>query len=214
MVEEIIFFVSGRITYDHRRPSEEEISWGNKLMLLPEIENFTLLAIESALYTTNKVAIPYPTYFHPSNESQVASWQETVRSMDRPWLFSFTGARRHMQTTSIRDHLIDQCTRSDECRLLQCNQGKNNCQSPTRIIKLFKHSKFCLQPTGDSFTRRSTFDSILSEEEVRERKVSIEEALLKYSKEQEPRYEVESVRDAFDIAIDGVIERVQRLKAT
>lgn len=124
MVEDIIFFVSGRITYDHRRPSEEEISWGNKLMLLPEIENFTLLAIESALYTTNEVAIPYPTYFHPSNESQVASWQETVRSMDRPWLFSFAGARRPMQTTSIRDHLIDQCTQSDECRLLQCNQGK------------------------------------------------------------------------------------------
>ncbi|KAF3330016.1 xyloglucan galactosyltransferase KATAMARI1 [Carex littledalei] len=257
------FFVSGRITNDHRRPSEEEISWGNKLMLLPEIENFTLLAIESALHTTNEVAIPYPTYFHPSDERQVASWQETVRPMDRPWLFSFAGARRPQQTTSIRDHLIDQCTRSDECRLLQCGHGKNDCYSPTRIIKLFKHSKFCLQPTGDSFTRRSTFDSILSgcipvffnpnsaytqymwhfpknyteysvfisEEEVREGKVSIEEVLLKYSKERvnemrenvismiprivykDPRYEVESVRDAFDIAIDGVIERVKRFKA-
>lgn len=71
----------------------------------------------------------------------------------------------------------------------------------------------------------------ISEEEVREGKVSIEEVLLKYSKEQvnemrenvismiprivykDPRYEVESVRDAFDIAIDGVIERVKRFKA-
>ncbi|KAJ4786728.1 Exostosin family protein [Rhynchospora pubera] len=258
------FFISGRITYDYRRPTEEEKSWGNKLMLLPETKNFTLLAIESAPFTTNEVAIPYPTYFHPSNMSQVESWQEKVRSMDRPWLFSFAGARRPMQSTSIRDHLINQCTQSDECRLVQCGYGKDNCHSPTRIIKLFKHSKFCLQPTGDSYTRRSTFDSILSgcipvffhpgsaytqymwhfpknysrysvfipEDEVREGKVSIEEVLSKYSEEQvremrenvvgmiarivykDPRcgLELEGYRDAFDVAIDGVIERVKRLK--
>jgi xyloglucan galactosyltransferase MUR3 len=256
------FFVSGRITYDYRRPTEEDMSWGNKLMLLPETKNFTLLAIESAPLTTNEVAIPYPTYFHPSSESEIASWVETVRSMDRPWLFAFVGARRPKQAMSIRDHLINQCAQSDECRLLQCSSGKHSCHSPTRIIKLFKHSKFCLQPTGDSFTRRSTFDSILSgcipvffhpgsaytqyiwhfpknhtkysvfiaEDEVREGKVSIEEVLLKYREEQvgemretvismiprilykDPRYGMESVRDAFDVAVDGVIERVKRLK--
>ncbi|KAJ3683952.1 hypothetical protein LUZ61_013116 [Rhynchospora tenuis] len=174
------FFISGRITYDYRRPTEEERSWGNKLMLLPETKNFTLLAIESAAFTTNEVAIPYPTYFHPSNESQVMSWQEMVRSMGRPWLFTFAGARRPNQNMSIRDHLINQ---------------------------LF-----------------------IPEDEVREGKVSIEEVLSKYSEEQvremrenvvrmipkivykDPRYELEGYRDAFDVAIDGVIERVKRLK--
>ncbi|KAJ3680782.1 hypothetical protein LUZ60_015271 [Juncus effusus] len=253
------FFVSGRVTYDYRRSIEND-GWGNKFMHLPDTQNITLLGIESIPYVNNEVAIPYPTYFHPANEGQILSWQKTVLSLDRPWLFSFAGARRPDQTESIRDHLIDQCSKSDECKFLDCDRV--HCHSPSRVMKLLQHSKFCLQPSGDSYTRRSTFDTILSgcipvffhpasaylqyiwyfpknytkysvfvsEEEVRNNKVSIEEILLRYSEDQvremrenvinmiprivykDPRYELNNVRDAFDVAIDGVIERVKRVK--
>lgn len=66
------FLVGGRISWDFRRKTDDDSDWGSKLMFLPESKNMTLLSIESSSWN-NDFAIPYPTYFHPSNNRQVTS---------------------------------------------------------------------------------------------------------------------------------------------
>ncbi|OIT28904.1 putative xyloglucan galactosyltransferase gt11 [Nicotiana attenuata] len=213
------FMIAGRITWDFRRGIEEDKAWGNKLMLLPEAQNMTILTIESSPWNRNDFAIPYPTYFHPSSDNDVF-------------------------------------------QLLECKDLHNKCNKPVHVMKLFQSSHFCLQPSGDSFTRRSTFDSILAgcipvfftpgsayiqyvwhlpkdftkysvlipEDDVRKKKVSIENVLSKIPRSQvatlreeviklipnvvyaDPRSRLESVEEAFDLAVKGVLERVDVMR--
>ncbi|XP_022761018.1 probable xyloglucan galactosyltransferase GT14 isoform X2 [Durio zibethinus] len=156
------FFVAGRIAWDFRRQTGNQSDWGNRLMSLPESMNMTMLSIESSSWS-NEFAIPYPTYFHPSSDSEVISWQKRVRSRKRRYLFSFAGAPRPTMNDSIRGEIINQCLASKKtCNFLDCRFGGNKCDTPVEVIKVFRDSIFCLQPPGDSYTRRSTFDSIMA----------------------------------------------------
>ncbi|TVU45789.1 hypothetical protein EJB05_05291, partial [Eragrostis curvula] len=99
-----------------------------RLLLLPELRNVTALVLESGpWHAATGVAVPYPTYFHPSRgAAEVASWQRAVRRARRPWLFAFAGARRRPRagdggdgsTTTLRDAVMEQCARSPRCGLL------------------------------------------------------------------------------------------------
>ncbi|CAN1254918.1 Probable xyloglucan galactosyltransferase GT12 [Linum perenne] len=154
------FFVSGRIAWDLHRSDDDDTHWGSKLMQLPESMNMTMLAIETTSQS-NEFAIPYPTYFHPSKARQVRKWQKIIRRSKRPYLFSFVGAPRANMTDSIRGEIIEQCLASGKkCKFLNCHSGK--CDSPVEVMGVFQNSVFCLQPGGDSYTRRSTFDSIVA----------------------------------------------------
>lgn len=77
----------------------------------------------------------------------------------RKALFAFVGAPRPELESSIRGKLIEQCQASSACKLLDCNSGGNNCAQPGTIMRVFQRSIYCLQPTGDFYTRRSAFDS-------------------------------------------------------
>ncbi|KMT00102.1 hypothetical protein BVRB_1g019260 [Beta vulgaris subsp. vulgaris] len=159
------FFVTGRLTWDFRRPTYMGPDWGSKLMKLPETRNMTLLTVDSSPYAYNDFAVPYPSYFHPSHDNEVLQWQEWVRKAKRSYLSAFAGAPRPNITTSIRGELISQCKNAstNHCKLVSCAPNdKVNCNSPDYIIKAFMMSDFCLQPPGDSGTRRSTFDAILA----------------------------------------------------
>lgn len=156
------FLVLGRITWDFRR-IDEKSQWGSKLMVLPESQNMTMMTIESSPWDKNDFAIPYPTYFHPSSDHQIYEWQEKMRKQRRRSLFCFAGAPRPGMQDSIRDEIMAQCTASRRrCRMMECKDDKNNCLKPANVMKMFQNSIFCLQPPGDSFTRRSSFDSILA----------------------------------------------------
>ncbi|CAN4086308.1 unnamed protein product [Withania somnifera] len=257
------FMIAGRITWDFRRGIEEDAAWGNKLMLLPEALNMSILTIESSPWNRNDFAIPYPTYFHPSTDNDVIQWQNRMRRLRRRVLFSFAGAPRPQLEDSIRSEIMGQCSDSrQKCRLLECKDLHNKCSKPVHVMKLFQSSIFCLQPSGDSFTRRSTFDSILAgcipvfftpasayvqyiwhlpkdytkysvlipEDDVRKKKVSIEKVLSKIPGQQvtamreeviklisnvvyaDPRSRLDTVEDAFDLAVRGVLERVDVMR--
>ncbi|KAK7859358.1 putative xyloglucan galactosyltransferase gt14 [Quercus suber] len=232
------FLVGGRIGWDFRRQTDDDSDWGSKLMLLPESNNMTLLSIEASSWN-NDFGIPYPTSFHPSK-----------------------GAPRPNSTVSIRGELIDQCRSSSTCNFLDCVHGPNKCEDPSKVMKAFQSSVFCLQPPGDSLTRRSIFDSILAGcipvffhqgsayaqyvwnlpknhttyslfiplNDLKEKKVLINETLLRVPKKEvlamreevkklipsiiyaDPRYRLESHEDAFDIAVKGVLERVEAVR--
>ncbi|KAI3905845.1 hypothetical protein MKW98_006479 [Papaver atlanticum] len=253
------FLVAGRITWDFRRLTEKDEDWGNKLMVLPEVRNISTLLIESSPLHRNDFGIPYPTYFHPSSDSEVYQWASMMRGQHRRFLFSFVGAPRPNNTRLIRNHLFEQCLASNECKLLDCKQGyKKPCDEPSNVMKVFQSSTFCLEPPGDSPTRRSAFDAILAgcipvffhpgfaytqytwflpqnytkysvyipEDQVRDGKVNIESILQRYSKEQirsmreevpkviyaDPRSKLDTIEDAFDISIKGVLQRVDKVR--
>lgn len=156
------FLVAGRINWDFRRDPKNESDWGNELLNLPESKNMTMLVIESSPWNNNDFAIPYPTYFHPSSDDDVFQWQNRMRRLKRRYLFSFAGARRPNLHESIRNEIIDQCLASRrKCRFLECDKTRK-CHKPEFLMKLFQNSIFCLQPPGDSYTRRSIFDAILA----------------------------------------------------
>ncbi|CAA0374186.1 unnamed protein product [Arabidopsis thaliana] len=259
------FFVTGRVGRDFRRVTDQDSDWGNKLMRLPEFENITMLSIETNS-RSNEFAVPYPTYFHPKSRTEVKRWQRQVTMMQRRYLFSFVGANRPKMEESIRGEIIRQCLASQgRCKFLDCDTSSKDCSDPVKVVEVFQDSVFCLQPPGDTPTRRSTFDSILagcipvffsvdsvynqykwyfpkdrtkysvyiSEEGVKNGKVSIEKLLANVSEEKisRMRNEVEKIipkiiytkpgevgpekiEDAFEIAVARVLERVSLFKMT
>jgi len=256
------FMVGGRVGYDFRRGSDKIEDWGTKLMFLPEASNISFLLIESCadkefpLYE-NEFAIPYPTYFHPSNDDDIFEWQRKMRNRKREYLFSFVGAPRPNSTSSIRNELIDHCQSSKSCKLVGNHFG-----DPVHVMDVFQNSVFCLQPPGDSFTRRSTFDSILAgcipvffhpqsaykqymwhfpknnssysvfipETDVKRKRVMINETLFNVQESEVldmreevirlipkivyryPSSRLETLEDAFDVAVKGVLRRIEKMK--
>ncbi|EOA29070.1 hypothetical protein CARUB_v10025326mg [Capsella rubella] len=156
------FFVTGRVGRDFRRATDQDSDWGNKLMRLPEFENITMLSIETNSWS-NEFAVPYPTCFHPKSRTEVKRWQRQVRMTKRRHLYSFAGAKRPQIKVSIRGEIIRQCLASQErCKFLDCNNQSRDCSDPVKVMEVFRDSVFCVQPPGDTPTRRSTFDSILA----------------------------------------------------
>ncbi|KAK1426755.1 hypothetical protein QVD17_15435 [Tagetes erecta] len=256
------FLVAGRITWDFRRLSEEETDWGNKLLFLPAAKNMSMLVVESSPWNANDFAIPYPTYFHPSKDAEVFAWQDRMMNLERKWLFCFAGAPRPDNPKSIRGQIIDQCKSSKVGKLLECDLGESKCHSPSSIMQMFQSSVFCLQPQGDSYTRRSAFDSMLAgcipvffhpgsaytqytwhlpknytkysvfipEDDLRKRNISIEERLSQIPQDQvrmmreevinliprliyaDPRSKLDSHKDAFDVSVQAIIDKVTRLR--
>ncbi|KAI5059852.1 hypothetical protein GOP47_0026171 [Adiantum capillus-veneris] len=160
------FLVTGKMSWDFRRPMDEESGWGNNLLELPALKNVSVLLIEKDTNRASHVehAIPYPTHFHPHKDSEVNEWQDSMRAKERVNLVAFAGANRPADSlgrSSIWAELMEQCRSSEFCKLLDCNEDESGCNSPSAIMKLFQESVFCLQPIGHLYTRRSVFDSIL-----------------------------------------------------
>ncbi|GMH28875.1 hypothetical protein Nepgr_030718 [Nepenthes gracilis] len=151
-------FVLGKITWDFRR--KEQTSWGTRLLEHEEMQNPMKLLIERQPWHLNEVAIPHPTFFHPRSDSETAAWQNKIMQAHRKSLISFAGAARPQATDSIRSILIQQCNSTQKCTFLDCK--KSVCSNPAAIVELFSGSEFCLQPPGDSPTRKSVFDSLVS----------------------------------------------------
>ncbi|KAL4380271.1 probable xyloglucan galactosyltransferase GT14 [Arachis hypogaea] len=155
------FVISGRISWDFRRQHNTLSDWGSNFRFLPESMNMSMLAVEGSSWN-NDYAVPYPTSFHPLKESEIVEWQRKIRNRERPHLFTFTGAPRPEIEDSIRGKVIQHCRSSRACKFIDCSYGKEKCEDPVNVIMEFGDSVFCLQPPGDSYTRRSIFDSMVA----------------------------------------------------
>ncbi|KAF7074818.1 hypothetical protein CFC21_079637 [Triticum aestivum] len=258
------FLVAGRTGFDFRRSNNMNPSWGTDLLNMPGGREMSVLVLEvSRVPHSREYAVPYPTYFHPRSDADVRRWQDRVRGLERRSLIAFVGAPRPDNPYNIRQQIIAQCEASDVCRLLGCGFGTSQCHTPGNIMRLFQRATFCLQPPGDSYTRRSAFDSMVAgcipvffhpvsaylqywwhlpvhhetysvfipEDDVRSRNVSIEAVLRAIPPETvermrdevikmiprlvyaDPRSKLETVKDAFDIAVEGIIDKVARARA-
>ncbi|CAA6673602.1 unnamed protein product [Spirodela intermedia] len=155
------FIVLGRISWDFRRSGED--GWGGSFLYMPEMENVTRLLIERNPWDYFDVGVPYPTGFHPMTPADVTAWQAFVLSRRRETLFSFAGGNRSRIKGDFRGVLLEHCARAPAgmCRSVDCSGWR--CSNRTaETLNLFLGSVFCLQPRGDSFTRRSTFDCMVA----------------------------------------------------
>nr|CAB3468254.1 unnamed protein product [Digitaria exilis] len=162
------FMVASKTTWMFRRKeSGDDQGCGNSFLEQPESRNMTVLTYETDIWERPRrgyFPVPYPSYFHPSSAGEVATWQARLRATSRSWLFAFAGARRPNGTLPIRDRIFDACDGSDgRCGMLDCGGGHVSCRrSPRKVVSLFVSSRFCLQPPGDSFMRRSAVDAVMA----------------------------------------------------
>lgn len=257
------FLTLGRITWDFRRLTDPEKLWGSSFLDMPEMQRVRRFTIETALGLDNDISIPYPSGFHPHSKSQLQQWQNFVRERPRTSLFTFVGAAR--EKADFRSLLLSYCyNESDSCRVVDCALTLCN-NGSSASLEAFLSSHFCLQPKGDSYTRKAVFDCMVAgtipvffwkrtaydqyqwflpgdpksysvfidQEEVRNGK-SIRKILEGYSEEEvrkmrdkvietipnivyarpleEGLSESERFTDAFDIAVDGVMEKIREEK--
>ncbi|KAK6926333.1 Exostosin, GT47 domain [Dillenia turbinata] len=154
------FMMIGRVTWDYRRARDED--WGSSFFLMPEMKNVMRLIGERNPWDASEVGVPYPTGFHPRSVSDVVRWQDHVRSHRRTTLFCFVGGTREKFKNDFRGLLISLCkNESDSCRVVDC-AGHRCTNGTSTILNTFLHSDFCLQPRGDSLTRRSVFDCMVA----------------------------------------------------
>ncbi|KAK2653659.1 hypothetical protein Ddye_013515 [Dipteronia dyeriana] len=252
------FIMMGRITWDFRRSNDDD--WGSSCIHLPGMRNITRLLIERNPWDYFDVGVPYPTGFHPRSDSDVVQWQDFVRKRNRSTLFCFAGATRGTIRNDFRGLLLNHCkSEPDTCRVVNC-AGSRCSNGTSAILETFLDSDFCLQPRGDSFTRRSIFDCMVAgsipvlfwkrsayyqyqwflpddpnsysvfidRNEVKNGTKSIKQELDKYSREDvkkmrekvidyipkflyaKPQEGLETIKDAFDVAIDGVLNRFRQ----
>ncbi|XP_022135548.1 probable xyloglucan galactosyltransferase GT20 [Momordica charantia] len=156
-------FVLGKISWDFRRnAANNNLSWGTNFLDLPQLQNSIKLLIERQPWHENDIGIPHPTFFHPHSDDDVFAWQSKALKSERKYLVGFAGAARPDAPDNVRSIIIDQCATSPPglCRHVDCTCG--DCERPEAVVKLFLESEFCLQPPGDSPTRKSVFDSLVS----------------------------------------------------
>ncbi|XP_068318121.1 probable xyloglucan galactosyltransferase GT14 isoform X2 [Pyrus communis] len=183
------FFASGRISWDFRRERDNSSNWGSKLRFLPESLNMTMLSIEGSRWK-NDIAIPYPTNFHPSNDSEVVQWQ------DKPAGDSFT--RR-----STFDAFLAGCipvffhpatAYTQYLWYLPKNHSKYSVYIPVRDVTDLKEGSIEKILLGISKDRELA---------MREEVIKLIPKLV-YA---DPRSRLET-EDAFDIAVQGILERI------
>ncbi|CAA0829183.1 glycosyltransferase 18 [Striga hermonthica] len=156
------FMSIGRITWDFRRLTEPAKRWGSSFLNRADMQAVTRFIIEGAPGDPRDVGAPYPTGFHPDDRETVQLWQKFVRERNRSSLFTFIGAARNWVRRDFRALLLRYCkSEPGFCRPVDCDAAQCAANSSV-VLEALLGSEFCLQPKGDSFTRRSIFDCMLA----------------------------------------------------
>ncbi|KAF8728058.1 hypothetical protein HU200_018634 [Digitaria exilis] len=155
--------VSGSAWDYSQSPDTEPRLWGStSLLRLPALANFTFLTTESRMWPWQEHAIPHPTSFHPSTLPHLRAWLDRARRSRRATLMLFAGGVSRPSRPNIRGSILAECAnRTDACAVVDCSGGKCS-HDPGMYMRAMLRSKFCLEPPGDTPTRRSTFDAILA----------------------------------------------------
>lgn len=167
------FLVMARPAWDFSQPlANDPPIFGTSFLELPEFFNVTSLTLESRAYPWQEQAVPYPTSFHPPNLAFFESWVNRVRKSRRSTLMLFAGGGGFSANPNVRRSIRLECDNATSmstndtgytklCDFVDCSNGI--CEhDPIRFMKPMLQASFCLQPPGDTPTRRSTFDGILA----------------------------------------------------
>lgn len=106
------FLALGRTAWDFMRADGGADFGANILLNLPPVQNMSVLTVERQPWEGhNQNGIPYPSYFHPKTVDEMLTWQDRVRGLERPYLFSFVGGKRKgLEKAKVRDEIVKQVT--------------------------------------------------------------------------------------------------------
>ncbi|XP_008787004.2 probable xyloglucan galactosyltransferase GT19 [Phoenix dactylifera] len=156
------FLVLARPAWDYsQEPDADPPLWGTSFLHLPDFLNVTVLALEARPWPWQERAVPHPTSFHPATLARLDAWLARARRARRTTLMLFAGGGGG-GAPNIRGSIRAECeNRTDLCEVVDCSDG-SCAHDPIRFMRPMLRSSFCLQPPGDTPTRRSTFDGILA----------------------------------------------------
>ncbi|CAL1401388.1 unnamed protein product [Linum trigynum] len=170
------FLVLARPAWDFSQPPDlDPPIWGTSFLELPEFYNLTALVVEERLWPWQEQAVPYLTSFHPPSGELLDSWINRVEASRRTTLMLFAGGGGVSAQANIRRSIRNECENTSDtfesnggwyyyskvCDIVDCANGK--CEhDPILYMRPMLQSTFCLQPPGDTPTRRSTFDAIIA----------------------------------------------------
>uniref|UniRef100_A0A0D9XM92 Exostosin GT47 domain-containing protein n=1 Tax=Leersia perrieri TaxID=77586 RepID=A0A0D9XM92_9ORYZ len=161
------FLVIAGSAWDYSQPPAMGI-WGTtSLLRLPALENFTFLTAEARSWPWQEHAVPRATAFHPATMPRLRSWLSRAARSRRAALMLFAGGVSRPSRPNIRGSILAECANltasggAGDCVVVDCSGGKCD-HDPIRYMVPMLHAKFCLQPPGDTPTRRSTFDAIIA----------------------------------------------------
>ncbi|KAM1352564.1 hypothetical protein ACFX14_032209 [Malus domestica] len=180
------FLVLARPALDFSQPlGNDPRVWGTSLLELPQFFNVTALTLEARAWPWQEHAVPYPSSFHPPNLSLLEAWVQRARRSRRTTLMMFAGGGGVGNNPNIRKSIRNECENNTIennvtsnnnnlgmfgsgfaeytrlCDFVDCSNGI--CEhDPIRFMRPMLQASFCLQPPGDTPTRRSTFDSIVA----------------------------------------------------
>ncbi|KAK4477460.1 hypothetical protein RD792_016683 [Penstemon davidsonii] len=225
------FMSIGRITWDFRRLTDPGKIWGSTFLNMKSMQNVTRFIIEKAPGDAHDVSVPYPTGFHPKTKDNLIDWQNFVRRYNRSSLFTFIGATRNWVNNDFRGLLLNYCyNESDSCRLVDCSEIDFRLYGGR-----FDPGFFWKRTAYDQYewflpVEPKSYSVFINHEEVRNG-TSIKEVLMRYNKEEIRKMRekvIETIpriiyaktngggigdfKDAFDIAFDGVMEKIKEGK--
>ncbi|KAL8519566.1 hypothetical protein ACS0TY_010483 [Phlomoides rotata] len=255
------FMTIGRITWDFRRLTDPSRSWGSSFLNMRSMQKVTRFIVEKYPGDEMDVSVPYPIGFHPKTSDILIQWQNYVRDYKRPTLFSFIGANNNWGNDDFRSFVMNYCKKeSSSGKAVDC--AVSECTTNSSVtLKTLLDSEFCLQPKGESYTRREVFECLVAgsvpvffsksayeqyewflpgepesysvlidQAEVMNGTAAIKEVLMSYGKEEirrkrekvietipriiysKPNGGFKSFKDAFDVALDGALERIKEEK--
>ncbi|XP_044361757.1 probable xyloglucan galactosyltransferase GT19 [Triticum aestivum] len=146
----------------HSSPLRWQTLSSSSLLRRPEFDNFTFLTLESRAWPWQEHAVPHPTSFHPSSLPRLRAWIARARRSRRTALMLYAGTVSRPSRPNIRSFILAECAnRTDTCTVVDCHGG--SCAlDPVRSMRPMLKAKFCLEPPGDTSTRRSTFDAVVA----------------------------------------------------
>mmetsp|Transcript_25767 Transcript_25767/g.72170 ORF Transcript_25767/g.72170 Transcript_25767/m.72170 type:complete len:429 (+) Transcript_25767:103-1389(+) len=107
-------------------------------------------------------AVPYPGPVYFDSRHSIQHYLSAVRIQPRPIAFSFAGRPRQPGFTSFtrfRGEVIEVCRAAKDCQT-ELGITDRAGREKSGFLGLYARSEFCLQPAGDSRTRRGIFDSL------------------------------------------------------
>lgn len=110
------------------------------------------------------VGVPYPSFYHILNDDHTPPehrpWRRRPPGQLARYLASFVGASQHGEVLMpLRASLMQQCVRAPGvCAVLSARGTRADTFA---IEAAYSDSVFCLQPPGDTATRRGIFDAVM-----------------------------------------------------
>jgi hypothetical protein len=174
----------GCVSHQFLVPPQE--NWGSDLLSAKELMGINIVGIESVPgcsdvcwnsaieactrrchgsngrlnVNTPLIGVPYPSFFHALRKEGASGTVPWASSATRNILATFIGEAVHGQVAMpLRMSIVASCrTRPKDCFVASANKFRGQLES---IIEAYQRSIFCLQPPGDTATRRGIFDAIM-----------------------------------------------------